>query len=388
MSISLVACGSGEYDNYESDIITEEYRGSSTPKDYISESYKSYNSVYDITNGVMADTMSDNAVSGGLGINLDLDFGGSSNKSESAAAPQSPESDQVDSKYEDNENDDSDENVDSTQQINYEKLVYEASISMETKEFDTAITNINDLVKEYKGFIENKDMNNNGYYDDYGNWVITYRNYYLTVRIPTNRFDEFNSAINAFGNVTNYNDKVTNISQRYYNRVAFLESYENQLEVLQDMYNRAETISELIEIEARISEVQGEITSITTEIQSMDMDVAYSTITLNVREVRDYTESYRGTQVRYIDKVKAAFVNGFENFVEFLEDLSIFLIENMYFLAIAAVIIIFIVKKRRKKKMGADKDKSTAARNRLLSKIYRYKHIKDMENSTSENKSE
>ena len=58
------------------------------------------------------------------------------------------------------------------------------------------------------------------------------------------------------------------------------------------MYNRTGTITEMLEIEARISEVQAEINSLTTKIQSMDMDVTYSTVTIDIEED---TVKYYGT---------------------------------------------------------------------------------------------
>ena len=120
-------------------------------------------------------------------------------------------------------------------------------------------------------------------------------------------------------------------------------------------------------IEARIAEVQAEILTLTTQIQTMDMDVAFSTISISIEEVIEYSENRNIEDRRtFVDRLKIAFEDSWDNFVYSLEDILFWLIESMYALAFLVIIFFiirhFIRKKFRKiktKKLEKNKKKTT-----------------------------
>ena len=178
------------------------------------------------------------------------------------------------------------------------------------------------------------------------------RDYSLSVRIPTSKYQAFMSDMKGIGNVVRSNSNVENISQTYYNTKAYLESYQNQLEVLMGMYNNASNIADMLTIESRIAEVQAKILSLTTEVQSMDMDVAYSTIDVNLSEVIAYTEKTDPESQRtFFGRISEAFTDSYSNLIEFAQDLAITIIYNMYTIIFIVIIIIVIrsIVKRRKR---------------------------------------
>lgn len=239
-------------------------------------------------------------------------------------------------------------------QINEEKLVYRADLYIETMEFDTALQNLKSKISEYNGFIQNEDFRDGGHWDYYNSYRVNgERDYSLSVRIPTNKYEAFMSDMNGIGNVVRSNSNVENISQSYYNTKAYLESYQNQLNVLMGMYDKASTIEDMLTIESRISEVQAKILSLTTEIQSMDMDVAYSTIDVNLSEVIAYTERLDPESQRtFSGRISEAFTESYTNLVEFVQDLVIGIVYNMYtliFIALVIIVVICIARRSNKK---------------------------------------
>lgn len=242
-----------------------------------------------------------------------------------------------------------------------EKLVYSANVEMEVKDFDNSTKALKQKINSLDGIIQNESYSDEEpyylYYErDYSkNTKISgYKNLYTTVRIPTERFNEFVESLNDIGHIKSSSTQVDNITQQYYNNTAYLESYQNQLEVLQNMYNQTGSITEMLEIEARISEVQAEITKLTTVIQSMDMDVNYSTVTIRLSEVVEYSDTPREYQeLTFMQKVGQRFVDSWENFVGFLEAVVYIIIDCIWFLIIIAILIVIAIyfSKKRKAKL-------------------------------------
>ena len=72
---------------------------------------------------------------------------------------------------------------------------------METKEFDTLLTNIRSKVEELGGYIESSEISGSSYYSLQGN-----RYAWMTLRIPADKLDGFVTIVSELGNVTSKNE--------------------------------------------------------------------------------------------------------------------------------------------------------------------------------------
>lgn len=116
------------------------------------------------------------------------------------------------------------------------------------------------------------------------------------------------------------------------------------------MLKSADKIEDMITVEARLTEVQTELNKQKTLLSSMDMDVDYSTINLNIEEVLEYSQSQPGQKTnKFIDRLKNTIVDSWESFVNTLEEL-LFLIIRLIPVAILGLIIIIPIFKILKKK--------------------------------------
>ena len=268
----------------------------------------------------------------------------------------------------DNKSDESTENKEQNNvvqevEINPEKLVYTANIDIEVLNFDEAVEKLDDTVSEFGGIIQDKVFYDDTPWEDYygqAEYALNesykssgYKRLNITIRIPTSRFDEFISLVGNVGHITNSESYVTNITQEYYSNKAYLESYQNQLNILQDMYDKASSIQEMVTVQDRITEVQAEINRLTTRITSMDRDVAYSTITIYLSEVTQYSSSVKEyDELTFGEKVSKRFISSWNTLLNNLENILYFLIDIMWlviFIAIVTVIVIYIRITRRKK---------------------------------------
>ena len=177
----------------------------------------------------------------------------------------------------------------------------------------------------------------------------------LTVRIPTKYYNDFLGGIEGEDKITSKRSYVENISRKYYDTSARIEALEIQQDRLLDMLAQATEIEDMITIESRLSEVQYQLNSAKTSLASMDADVAFSTITVNVSEVMEYTPAQEPVKSNtFVDRLKNTLSETWEFFWEMLEGLLfavIRLIPVALVVGVVALIIRAIIKAHKKKKM-------------------------------------
>jgi hypothetical protein len=233
------------------------------------------------------------------------------------------------------------------------KLVYTGSITIETLTYPETVTSVRERISSYKGIVEREDEwdgDHSWYYTD-GRARTTNRTLSMTVRIPTKDFDAFMNDMDGAGKVTSRSQNVENISRRYSDNSIEIESLELQQTRLLEMMEKAETVEEMIMIEERLSNVQTQLNQKKSYRSSMDTDVEYSTVYLNINEVQKYTPvTDPGIQIggfgeRLLETLK---LSG-KQFVYFLQNLVLFLVEIAPFVLLAALLIFLYVRHRRKK---------------------------------------
>ena len=87
------------------------------------------------------------------------------------------------------------------------KMVYSASIEMQTLEFDRAVQDIAALVESVGGYFEQKN---------FSNYSRGYRHASYTVRVPAETFTDFCEQVGTLCHVTWQTDTAENISEQYY----------------------------------------------------------------------------------------------------------------------------------------------------------------------------
>ena len=191
-----------------------------------------------------------------------------------------------------------------------EKLVYRSSVVLETKDYESLTKELEEIMKKYNAITQSmRESGGSG------------RTFRLTVRVPADHFDEFIQSLrDSSGSVIDISTNVDNITREYNNNDIRIEALETQHTRLLQLLQQAANLSDVIQIEQRLSEVETEITQLKSYKNSMDADVAYSTIELTIREVQTYSET------SFLQKLINAFSGSASNFVRNIEDLIIWVI--------------------------------------------------------------
>lgn len=94
-----------------------------------------------------------------------------------------------------------------------------------------------------------------------------------------------------------------------------------------DMMEKSETIEDMISVEQRLTEVQSSLNSYKTYLASMNTDVKYSTITINITEVFEYKEDSSPQKTNtFFDRLFNTLKETFDFFWDMLEWILFFVI--------------------------------------------------------------
>ena len=100
----------------------------------------------------------------------------------------------------------------------------------------------------------------------------------LTVRIPSEKFDEAFEALGELGTPLNENRSAADVTAQHVDLQARVESLQTSVTRLTDLMQGAATTSELIEAESALAARQAELDSLTAQLEMLEGQVSESTI--------------------------------------------------------------------------------------------------------------
>lgn len=229
-----------------------------------------------------------------------------------------------------------------------QKLIKRYNLSLETLEYDKAKTQIDNLTKTYGGYFSsstesNSSIRNGGRSSRTGSY---------TIRIPSDKLDEYVEKISAECNVLSSTLNTEDITESYYSMQSRLDALALQEERILAMMEKADELQYLIQLEDKLTEIRSQINGINYQLQYYDKSVDYSYVYVSLQEVVEYQEIKEPT---FFQKLGNALSGTFVTFGEFLGGLIIVLIWALPFLlfgGVIAIIIIACVRKDRKKKLS------------------------------------
>lgn len=225
------------------------------------------------------------------------------------------------------------------------KLIRTVDLYTETERYDELLAGLEDQIASLGGYVEYRyqyNGNRNMYVSPAEENTFANRSSTLTVRIPSDRLDEFIGRVGEESNIVNKEERVEDVTLKYVDLESHKNALETEQERLMELMDQAETVEDLIAIESRLSEVRYELESMESQIRTLKNQVIYSTVNLNVQEVRRLTpvsdESIwgrirQGLSDTFYD-MKDGLQNGFVGFVVNLPYIVLWL---------AVLVILFLI---------------------------------------------
>ncbi len=223
----------------------------------------------------------------------------------------------------------------------HDKIIYNADTVIETKDYDTTIAGINGLVSTHNGFVESSSVNGVGYNSGGTRYAD------ITIRVPSSSFTEITQNLSNFGNVIHLYTHAQNVTAEYIDIESRLNSYRTQEERLLSMLSSAENLEEMLILESHLVDVRYNIEYYTTNLNRLKNDVDYSTITISVHEVIEYSPENTPNST-FLDEMSEALKDSIDGIIYFAQGLILFVLSSWFGILIIAIIFIVVYKKIKK----------------------------------------
>ena len=226
------------------------------------------------------------------------------------------------------------------------KWVITVNMDAETEDLDGLMAGLDAEIAALGGYVEDQEIYNGSSYASR-----RHRNANLTVRVPADRVTDFTQAVSGIANVVSTNISRDDITLKYVDTESRVTALKTEEARLLELLAQAETMSDLLEIEARLSDVRYELENYASRLRVYDNQVDYATIYLFISEVQEYTPVAEKT---VWERIRDGFKSSIEGVTEGFVDFFVWVIANSPYLVVWAVVIaagIFIAKKLPKVKI-------------------------------------
>lgn len=225
------------------------------------------------------------------------------------------------------------------------KWIITMDIRVETDDLDATMADLDQKISSLGGYVEDQNIHNGSNYATH-----RYRSANLTVRIPEDKVDSFTDEVSGMTNVVSQNLRREDITLQYVSTSSRITALETEEARLLELLAMAETMEDLLEIEARLTDVRYELENYASQLRIYDNQVDYATIYLSIEEVQEYTPvEERG----FFERIQTTFSDSLEALGDGIVNIIVFLVGNspcLVALAILAAAVIALVKRIRKAK--------------------------------------
>lgn len=209
------------------------------------------------------------------------------------------------------------------------KIIYRASLSLESKDYDAARTVLNEALNSAGGYLESSDESTGSDSD---------RSLSMTLRVPQENYKSFLDSAAQAGNLVSRSEQAEDVTTQYMD----VEARRTRLQALEA---QADNLTDLLQIESNLSDVQYQIESWQNQLNWYARQVACCTVDVFLYEVREYTPVDESFGTRFL----AAFGRGWSAFVDGLQGIAVWIAFAWPVLLLAAAVVTGLVIRRRRR---------------------------------------
>ena len=205
------------------------------------------------------------------------------------------------------------------------KLIKTYNLSYETENFDEAKAQLEQLMSLTGAYAESSDLS-------VSTWNNDYRNYYLMIRVPSDKAEAFLNQSSSFGPLKNRSEQVEDVTLDYVDVEAHKESLLLEYDRVIELLEEAEDLEQILLLESKLSDLRYQLESYESKLRTYDNLIDYTTIYLSIQEV------HREQPKTFGERITTGFSESVENLKDTFVNLIVFVVSNS--LAIVLVIVI------------------------------------------------
>ena len=239
-----------------------------------------------------------------------------------------------------------DTSADTAQLPESRKWIVTMYVTAETEDLDSMTASLNATISGLGGYVEDQSIYNGSAYA-----TRRYRSASLTVRIPAEQADGFVQQVSGYANIVTQEKNLDDVTLQYVDTESRLTALETEEARLLELLAQAETMSDLLEIESRLTDVRYELESAASQLRLYDNQIDYATIYLTIEEVREYTPVEEPT---LWERISGGFVDSLKGLGNGILDLGVWVVVSspylvVYGLSLAGVLLLIRKLRRRRK---------------------------------------
>lgn len=223
------------------------------------------------------------------------------------------------------------------------KWIVTVYLSAETEDLDGLTAQLTQSVSELGGYLEDQNVYNGSTYSSR-----RYRDASFTIRIPAEDADSFTQAVAGMANVVSKQTSRQDITLSYVATESRVNALQTEETRLLELLAQAETMSDLLEIESRLTDVRCELEEVSSQLRLYNNQVDYATIYLDVSEVQEFTP----VEPTVWERISGGFTNSLRGVKDGAVDLAVWIIASspyLVLLALAVGIVVTLGKRLRRR---------------------------------------
>ncbi len=160
------------------------------------------------------------------------------------------------------------------------KIIYEATVSLVVDDFNAASDDIQKLVAQLEGYLGETSVDRTQGEYRTGRWV---------ARIPVDKFPEFLDKVGTIGVAERQGQTAQDVTMEYLDLEARIKTKkELEQRILDLLADRSGKLQDVIAAEKELARVRSEIESMEGRLRYLKNRTSFSTVTIDVREEKDY----------------------------------------------------------------------------------------------------
>lgn len=158
-------------------------------------------------------------------------------------------------------------------------------MELESRDYAQALAALEQMVTDCGGYIESRSEQGGSLYSSRYNA----RYASITARIPADKLEAAMGMAGELCNVVSRSTDVADVTESYTDTEARLKTLRLQEERLLEILSKATELSDVLELESRLSDVRYQIESYEATLRNYDSRVSYSTLHITLQEVVEYS---------------------------------------------------------------------------------------------------
>jgi hypothetical protein len=236
------------------------------------------------------------------------------------------------------------------------KIIKNGNVSIKAVDVENKMNDITALAEQNGGYVESSYVDNivqprmEAAQDSKVAMETTTMIANMTIKVPADKFTSTFQTIIGMGKLVNQSSNSNDVTVQYRDIEARIANLKIQEKNLQEIMTKATTVEDTLKVEVELNRVRTEIDIMTGNLKNWDQLVEYSTIYVNMTEVKE-------AEIEKVDvpgvwqNAKQGFINAINNIQKGLEKLFVFLVSAIpYILILGAGSLAAVLWIKRKKK--------------------------------------